>query len=49
MSGVSVEAPSFDHVVAGAVTEESVCFRLMKWRSAAAAGAAGGSSMLARA
>jgi hypothetical protein len=47
MSDASVEAPSFDHVVAGAVTEESAYFRLIKWRSATAADAAGGSSMLA--
>jgi len=30
MSGAGVEAPSFDHVLVGAVAEESACFRLIK-------------------
>ena len=30
MSGAGVEAPSFDHVLVGAVAEESACFRLVK-------------------
>jgi hypothetical protein len=47
MSGAGVKAPSFDHVFAGAIAEESAFFRLIKVESAAVAGAAGDSLMLA--